>query len=158
MTEIAANTPDGLRARKPSLLALHSSRRRPGLPDRSIAASLDGLPGRALWLGPEEWLVIDETTPSAAFPAWQARAQAEDWLLDLSEAYAVWSLSGPEWRTRLSGFVPHDLDADHFPAGHVIRSRLHSVPAIVEARPNDELWLLVPHSYARYVEELLLKP
>ena len=157
MAEIATNTQLALQTRKPSLLTLRSSRPWPGLPDRLAVASLDGLPGRALWLGPEEWLVIDDATPSSILSAWQAKVQVEDWLLDVSEAYAVWSLSGPEWRARLSGFVPHDLDADHFPLGHVIRSRLHSVPAIVEARSGDELWLLVPRSYARYVEELLLK-
>jgi sarcosine oxidase, subunit gamma len=158
MAETTVNTQNGLQTRKPSLLTLHTSRLWPGLPDRSTAENVDGLPGRALWLGPEEWLVIDEATPSAALPDWQAKVQAEDWLLDVSEAYSVWSLNGPDWRARLSGFVPHDLNAGHFPAGHVIRSRLHSVPVIVEARPDDELWLLVPRSYGRYVEELLLKP
>jgi sarcosine oxidase gamma subunit len=102
--------------------------------------------------------VIDEATPGTTLPAWQEKAQTEDWLLDVSEAYAVWSLNGPDWRARLSGFVPHDLSREQFQAGHVIRSRLRSVPAIVEARPDDELWLLVPRSYARYVEELVLTP
>lgn len=141
----------------PRLYALHSAKPWPELPGRGAVSASAELPGRTLWLGPNEWLLVaDESGAAAALAAWQARLQADDWLIDVSDAYAVWSLRGAHWRQRLSGFVPQDLGSDHLPAGQVVRSRLHSVPAIIEARGDDELWLLVPRSYGHYVEELLL--
>jgi sarcosine oxidase subunit gamma len=111
----------------------------------------------ALWLGPNEWLVV--TTPGAeaelADTLRGALAETVSAVTDITDSRTVIRLSGPAARDVLAKGCPLDLHASAFAAGAVKQSLLAHVDVVVhlvadEARgPVFEITVL--RSFAAYL-------
>src|SRR5205807_404202 len=80
----------------------------------------------ALWLGPDEWLLIAPARLASALPAMLNRALDElpHSLVDVSHRQTALAVSGPEAATLLAAGCPLDLDTSAFPVGMCTRTML----------------------------------
>jgi len=113
---------------------------------------------RALWLGPDEWLV---TVPDGAVPELPARlARAVDGgravLTDLSSSRAVIALVGDRARALLEKGCGLDLHPRAFAPGHCAQTLLAGVPVILDQTGPAAYRLFVRRSTARWLAEWLI--
>ena len=111
-------------------------------------------PRAALWLGPDEWLLL---APDAQFLAALAAALADlpHSLVDVSDAYETLTLSGPAAARTLSAGCPLDLHPSAFPPGTATRTVLARTGIILWRRAETEWRLEVGRSYAAYAQDFL---
>lgn len=69
-------------------------------------------------------------------------------LIDLSAAYGVLQLSGPQVRSALSRLVPLDLHPTAFPVSRCAATLVSHIPVVVWRPRFDTYEFLVPRSYA----------
>lgn len=124
---------------------------------RSARGSGEGL---VLWLGPDEWLVLD-TGPGPS-------AREQDLRDALSGSGAVTEQSGQRTQIRITGDpagllakgMALDLRPEVFPEGTVMQSHLAQAVVTVLSRRDDDgspqVELLVRSTFARYVVDWLL--
>lgn len=96
---------------------------------------------RALWLGPDEWLVAGDVDVAAL----EARGAL---VVDVGHARAVLTLGGPGARDVLARGCPLDLDTRAFPVGGCAQSRLARLSVLLHRRAVDRFDLYVGRSYA----------
>jgi sarcosine oxidase subunit gamma len=118
------------------------------------SASADGL--HALWLGPDEWLVL------AAGSAAETMLQASERLaalggacVDVSHRQVAITLDGPEAEIWLASGCPLDLAISAFPAGACSRTVFDKAEIILGRTGPESFHLEVWRSFAPYVEALL---
>ncbi len=100
--------------------------------------------GEALWLGPDEWLVVgDGATPGVASA------------VDVSANRAVVDLTGPGVREFLSKGSSLDLHPDHWTDGACAQTMLAKAPVILQQR-GDLTRVFVRPSFADYLVEWFL--
>ena len=124
-----------------------------GLPATPCRASGDW----ALWLGPDEWLLLAER---GAGPALRARigevaAGRAYALVDISHREVAFQVSGAEAGDVLNGGVPLDLSEKAFPMGMCARTVCGKAEIILWRRTADCWRIEVQRSYADYVRGLL---
>jgi sarcosine oxidase subunit gamma len=110
----------------------------------------------ALWLGPDEWLLIaedDEPGLGAAVEA--ALAGFPHALTDVSHRQCAIELSGPGAARLLNAGVPLDLDVEAFPVGMVARTLLLKAEITLWRREAERFRLEVARSFAPYVAAVL---
>jgi sarcosine oxidase subunit gamma len=95
----------------------------------------------ALWLGPDEWLLL---LPRADGPALQTALEAAlgplpHSLVDISHRQAALALSGPDAASVLNAGCPLDLDPSAFPVGMCTRTVL--------AKAEIVLWRTAAQSF-----------
>ncbi|HEX2256155.1 MAG TPA: sarcosine oxidase subunit gamma family protein [Afifellaceae bacterium] len=114
----------------------------------------------AVWLGPDEWLLL---APDGEVPALEASLRAArpgDPLLsvsDVSHAYAGLVLAGPAARDVLAKGCPLDLHPRRFPPGacaQTLLAQANILLRLIDQRPAFEIW--VRNSFARYLCAWLL--
>jgi sarcosine oxidase subunit gamma len=112
---------------------------------------------RALWLGPDEWLVTT-TTDAVALTDQLAAALGEDpgVALDLSANRTVLELSGPRARDVLEKGCPVDLHPRSFGAGRAVSTTLARIPLLLWQTGEESYRLLPRSSFADYVARWLL--
>jgi sarcosine oxidase, subunit gamma len=117
----------------------------------------------AMWLGPDEWLVVEPTGGEADTEALLRRALAgEGAAVDLSANRTVLILAGPDARAVLAGCCPLDLHPSAFPPGACAQTLLSKAQVILqpgEAAADGapgEYAIYVRPSFAAYVAEWLL--
>lgn len=118
------------------------------------SASGDGL--HALWLGPDEWLVL--ATGAAASKMSQAGKRLSDLggaFVDVSHRQVAITLDGPEAEIWLATGCPLDLATGAFPVGTCARTLFHKAEIIVWRTGPESFHLEVWRSFAPYVEALL---
>jgi sarcosine oxidase subunit gamma len=111
--------------------------RRPGLPDAPNTSD-----GDALWVGPDEWLVLggrEEDYPNAAGA------------VDVSASRIVFELNGEGVRDVLAQGCSLDLRPASFGPGSCARTLLARADAILHCTGDDAFRVLVRRSYAPYV-------
>jgi len=118
------------------------------------SASADGL--HALWLGPDEWLVL------AAGSTTETMSQASERLsvlggafVDVSHRQVAIMLHSPEAETWLASGCPLDLAISAFPTGACTRTMFHKAEIILWRIERESFHLEVWRSFAPYVEALL---
>jgi sarcosine oxidase subunit gamma len=111
----------------------------------------------ALWLGPDEWLVVT-TTDAVALADQLAAAVGEDrgLALDVSANRTVLELSGPQARAVLEKGCPVDLHPRAFGPGRAVSTTLARVPVLLWQTDDDTYRLLPRSSFADYVARWLL--
>ena len=112
-----------------------------------------GLP-RALWLGPDEWLVVTAEDAAAATVAnlGEALARQHAQVVDLSDARAVIGLAGAGARDLLMKGCTLDLHRRAFRAGYCARTLLAKAPVIVhQTSEAPDYDLYVHRSIAEYL-------
>jgi sarcosine oxidase subunit gamma len=100
--------------------------------------------GTALWLGPEEWLLL------GAFINPQA-----DCVVDVSHAFAGLDITGPEAAGTINAGCPLDLDLAAFPIGMCTRTILGKAEIILWRRDVEWFHIEIARSFAAYVLALL---
>jgi sarcosine oxidase subunit gamma len=139
---------------------------------RAPADSLDGLfsalglslPGRpktsvrtasryALWLGPDEWLVLDEDGTELVSLA--ASAGVVHSATDVSHRNTAIIVSGPGAEATLAGGCPQDLSLQAFPVGACSRTLFGKVEVVLLRLDDDTFRVEVWRSFSDYAFGLL---
>ena len=117
---------------------------------------------RALWLGPDEWLLLTALDDRGGVLSVLAGVLGgrHHALVDLSDNYAAIGVSGHPAPALLAKGCPLDLDRRAFPPDRVAQSLIGKADAIIERRADDaddapRYEITVRRSFARYTWEWL---
>ena len=144
-TRLSLRAPAGSRAALSKALGLAL----PAKPKTSASAA-----GRhALWLGPDEWLVIDETEADLAAAC--ASVTVLHSAVDVSHRNTAILVSGPGAEAVLSAGCPQDLSPASFPAGACSRTVFGKIEAVIFRSGEDAFRLEVWRSFSDYAFTLL---
>ncbi|WP_100501801.1 sarcosine oxidase subunit gamma [Geodermatophilus chilensis] len=114
-------------------------------------------PHSALWLGPDEWLVVSEADPGAlAADLRDALAGDRGAVVDVSANRTVLELSGPAAREALEKGCPVDLHPRSFGPGRAVATTLGPVPVLLWQTGGTTYRVLPRSSFADYVARWLL--
>ncbi|MDH2429240.1 sarcosine oxidase subunit gamma family protein [Sphaerisporangium sp. TRM90804] len=95
-----------------------------------------------LWLGPGEWLAVgDAGHPLSGYAA----------VTDVSAQRTILAVAGPGARDLLAHGCALDLHPSAFRPGRCAQTTLARAQVVLAAREDDEFWILVRASYARYL-------
>jgi sarcosine oxidase subunit gamma len=113
---------------------------------------------RALWLGPDEWLVVgpdgQETLEQAVGNGLNGASGS---IVDVSANRSLLEIRGPKARELLAQGVPIDLDARSFGPGRCAQTLLAKAQVIVERTGDDPAFhLYIRSSFASYAADWLL--
>jgi sarcosine oxidase subunit gamma len=113
-----------------------------------------------LWLGPDEYLLLDQAAPeeSAAGIAASIEDALRDVphaLVDVSHRQFALEVSGPHAEVILSGACPLDLHISRFPVDMCTRTLLAKADMTLWRTREDAFHLEVWRSFEGYVGELL---
>lgn len=106
----------------------------------------------ALWLGPDEWLIVAEE--GAADPAprlGEALGTAHVALTDVSEAYAIFALTGDKARAVLQKGSGLDLHRRSFRPGQVAQTLLARADVTLHQTGDAAYEIYVRRSFAEYL-------
>lgn len=108
---------------------------------------------RKLSVGPADWLVVGTMMDAASL----LQAVASDLpqngsvVVNLTDALAVIQLRSQNARSMLSSGCGLDLDPSRFGSGQCARTRLASVPVVIDCRVAHEFDLYVARSHGSYL-------
>lgn len=151
LTTAAPATRISLRARPDAVPALSAALglALPVRPKTSATAN-----GRsALWLGPDEWLVIDES--GADLVGLAASSGAMHSAADVSHRNVGIFVSGPDAATAINGGCSQDLSLAVFPVGACSRTLLGKVEIVLLRTADDTFRVECWRSFSRYVFGML---
>lgn len=139
-----------LRADDTALAALSKALGVP-LPKKPKTSASKG--GRhALWIGPDEWLVIDETGDPATDCA---KVKAAHSAVDVSHRNTAILISGPAAADVISAGCPQDLSLESFPVGACSRTVFGKVEVVFYRTAEDEFRMECWRSFSEYAFEFL---
>jgi len=126
-----------------------------GIPATACRATVEG-DRAALWLGPDEWLLIGPPPPSG-FAAGLAEALEglAHSLVDVSHRQSALAVSGPQATTLLAAGCALDLDASAFPVGMCTRTMLAKAEIVLWRTEPQVFRLEVWRSFVAYVSQFL---
>ena len=107
----------------------------------------------ALWLGPDEWLVIDET--GADVMAMLTGCRALHSAVDVSHRNTAIIVSGPGAEATLSAGCPQDLSPEVFPVGACSRTIFGKVEIVLQRTEDDTFRVECWRSFSEYAFALL---
>jgi sarcosine oxidase subunit gamma len=127
-----------------------------GIPATACRATVEG-DRAALWLGPDEWLLIAPQPPPCGFAAGLAEALEglAHSLVDVSHRQSALAVSGPHATTLLAAGCPLDLDASAFPVGMCTRTRLAKAEIVLWRTDPQVFRVEVWRSFVAYVSQFL---
>jgi len=122
------------------------------LPEDACRANAAG-ERAALWLGPEEHLLLapDGSQARIAAELGIALAGIPHSLVDVSQRQVALAVAGPVAREQLASGCPLDLDPEAFPVGMCTRTLFGKAEALLWRRSAEEYHLEVGRSFADYV-------
>ena len=110
----------------------------------------------ALWLGPDEWLLIaEDEAPGLGGELEAALAGLPHALTDVSHRQCALELAGPGAARLLHAGVPLDLDPEAFPVGMVARTLLLKAEITLWRREAERFRVEVARSFTPYVAAIL---
>ncbi|MEO0937080.1 MAG: sarcosine oxidase subunit gamma family protein [Pseudomonadota bacterium] len=120
------------------------------------AANMDGARGVA-WMSPDEALVLcPYADVAAALKKMHAALEGSHALaVNVSDARAVFELSGPRAREVLAKLCPVDLAPDRFTSGMFRRTRMAQIPAAFWLHGPDTFRIVTFRSTAQYALDVL---
>jgi sarcosine oxidase subunit gamma len=109
------------------------------------------------WMSPDELLIMCPHAAAEALVAKLSKALSAEHALvvNVSDARAVFEVSGPAAREVIAKLSPVDLWPASFQAGQIRRTRLAQVPAAFWMRSDGAIELICFRSVAHYVFDLL---
>ena len=123
-----------------------------GLPTRPKASESKN--GRmAFWLGPDEWLVIDQN--GADLIALCASVSAPHSSVDISHRNTAIIVSGPGAQDAVNGACPLDLSLKAFPVGACTRTLLAKIEIVLYRSSEDTFRVECWRSFAPYAFGML---
>jgi len=113
--------------------------------------------GGVCWMSPDELLVLCayDTVGSNVEKMRAALGNTHSLCVDVSDARAVFDVSGPHAREVLAKLTPVDLAPDQFTTGMFRRTRMAQVPAAFWLHEADRFRIICFRSQAQYVFDLL---
>jgi sarcosine oxidase, subunit gamma len=112
----------------------------------------EGSGSRALWLGPNEWLIVHEAGASPAGALRQALSSRHVAVTDVSDARGVIALGGSKARDVLKKGSPLDVHPRAFGPMRCAQTRLSKLAAIIEQRDDSPVFdICVVRSATRYL-------
>ena len=107
----------------------------------------------ALWLGPDEWLLLAPAGEgSAVFAALEnAMAGLPHSLVDVTHRQVALSVSGPYARDLLASGCPLDLALESYPVGMCTRTLFAKAEVVLWRRSAEEYHLESGRSFSGYV-------
>lgn len=121
----------------------------------NTSASREGR--RALWLGPDEWLIVGTDGQHKALEQVLRTGLNGGSVVDVSANRTLLEIRGPKARELLAHGVPIDLDARSFGAGRCAQTLLAKAQVIVERRDEEVAFhLYVRSSFASYLADWIL--
>lgn len=122
------------------------------LPTRACRAA-EGGERAALWLGPDEWLILAPEAEAATVLGTLAGALAGQphSLVDVSHRSTAIDVAGAKAAEALNAFVALDLDAPAFPVGMCTRTLLGKAEIVLWRRAPEQFRVDVARSFAAYV-------
>jgi sarcosine oxidase subunit gamma len=132
------------------------------LPEIACRAAVAGTRA-ALWLGPDEYLLLelapgertDESQAALASALEQALTGTRHALVDVSHRQFALEVSGAHAATMLNAGCPLDLDLAEFPVGMCTRTVFAKADVVLWRTRGDAFHLEVWRSFAGYVSGLL---
>ncbi len=126
-------------------------------PARPLGSAAEGARA-ALWLGPDEWLLLAEDSPAGL----QAKLEAAlsgvfHTLVDVSHRQTGVDISGPGAARTLAAGVPLDLDLAAFPVGMAARTLLLKAEITLWRRAPEHFRLETNRSFSPYVAAVLTR-
>jgi sarcosine oxidase, subunit gamma len=126
------------------------------LPQTACRAAVAGVRA-ALWLGPDEWLLIAPDSEGAVLwadlrAALDASAHS---LVDISHRQIGLELTGPRVGQLINAGCPLDLDLDSFPIDMCTRTIFAKAEIVLWRRAKDSFRVEVWRSFAPYVSDFL---
>jgi sarcosine oxidase, subunit gamma len=118
------------------------------VPASACRASVSGTKA-ALWLGPDEWLLLVPPQDADALSA--ALAGHAHSLVDVGHRQAAFEVHGPDAAALLAAGCPLDLDPGAFPVGMCTRTMLAKAEVILWRTGPQVFRLEVWRSFAAYV-------
>jgi sarcosine oxidase subunit gamma len=127
-----------------------------GIPATACRATVAG-DRAALWLGPDEWLLIAPEPPPYGFAAalTEALATLPHSLVDVSHRQSALTVSGPQATTLIAAGCPLDLDASAFPVGMCTRTMLAKAEVVLWRTDPQVFRVEVWRSFVAYVSHFL---
>ena len=131
--------------------------------ERALALSIPALacragvagPRAALWLGPDEWLLLAPSGDALDEHFTAALAGLPHSLVDVSHRQVALAVRGPQAPTLLASGCPLDLDARAFPVGMCTRTVLGKCEVVLWRTADEEFRLEVWRSFVAYVARFL---
>jgi sarcosine oxidase subunit gamma len=111
----------------------------------------------ALWLGPDEWLILAAPSDPVAAALTQKLQPHPHSLVDVSHRQCAIELSGTAAADVLNAGCPLDLDATAFPVDMCTRTVLAKSEMILWRVAGEKFRLEVTRSFAPYVRRFLLE-
>ena len=128
-----------------------------GVPVPEVACRAGSNGARAaLWLGPDEWLLLappDDAVAEVALA--QGLEGLAHSLVDVSHRQIGLAVSGAQAATLLAAGCPLDLDESAFPVGMCTRTMLSKAEVVLWRTAAQQFRLEVWRSFAPYVTEYL---
>lgn len=110
----------------------------------------------ALWLGPDEWLILaDEALAERLARCAESLAALGAAFVDVSHRQEAIALQGWEAESWLASGCPLDLTIAAYPVGACTRTLFHKAEIVLWRRGDDCFHIEVWRSFAGYVESLL---
>lgn len=107
----------------------------------------------ALWLGPDEWLILDET--GADLMALADKAKAFHSATDISHRNVAFDVQGAHAVDCLGSGCPQDLRLQSFPVGACSRTICGKAEVVLYRLTEDHFHVEVWQSFAEYLFDLL---
>ena len=123
----------------------------------SVATTRDR---RALWLGPNEWLIVAAVHQAKAIEdTWRsAMVGSTASIVDVSANRTVLLIQGELAQALLAHGIAIDLDPRVFAPGHCAQTLLAKAQVVIERRSDDNAFqVYVRGSYASYLADWLLE-
>lgn len=116
-----------------------------------------GKSGQVAWMSPDELLIMVSYPEAARIVAelQSALAGVHSLVVNVSDARAVFSVSGVEARDVMAKLAPVDFAKDAFQVGEFRRSRMAQVPAAMWLAGPDTFEIICFRSVAQYMFDLL---
>jgi sarcosine oxidase subunit gamma len=126
-----------------------------GVPDMRHCTVSDGQ--GAAWMSPDELLIMCgySEVPAKLEKITEALGKSHALAANVSDARAVFEVSGPNARDVLAKLAPVDLAPDVFTLGMFRRTRMAQVPAAFWLREPDTFQIICFRSVGQYMFDLL---
>ena len=108
----------------------------------------------ALWIGPDEWLIIDEKNPVEKLMSGKESAQTS--VTDISHRNVAFLVSGEGAENTLNAAAPRDLSLEAFPVGCASRTIFGKAEVVLLRTGGTSFRLECWRSFAPYVWDLLV--
>lgn len=126
----------------------------PALSADPMRANADG-PRAALWLGPDEWLLLAPEDEGLAAQIESALAGEPGCVVDVSHRQSAFTIAGEGAAAALGAGCPLDLDVSAFPVGMVTRTVLAKADIVLWRQGPGTFHVECWRSFAPYVHAFL---